>query len=385
VLLLASLIFFLLNIILKANLSLEDYGNYALLLTFISIASSLGLLSLEQLILRFSILKNDQYFYINKKILISFCISTVLFIVIFSIIGRHYFSISSFLLMFLALGSILLMLLYNIYRLIKRYVYAQIIYNSWKFVLFICIVYLINSQVSFLQIVNILVITFIILTLFFSIIFLYTYKIKVYENQKEEIILMQLSFFISMLIMTTLGYGDRFIIEYYLNVEELGKYFYYITVVLFPYILFQSYFGFKELPQFRENFSSEILKTKVLKAIIFGFLLSLLIGVFLFCFNSLNLQFIEKLKIENYNLILILMLTGIIKITYSILSAAVGATSNNKIIKKLNFYSIIAIIVIVFIFFIINIKSIESIAILYLIIWLFRSFLYYNQGLRNVY
>ena len=384
-LLLASLIFFLLNIILKANLSLEDYGNYALLLTFISIASSLGLLSLEQLILRFSILKNDQYFYINKKILISFCISTVLFIVIFSIIGRHYFSISSFLLMFLALGSILLMLLYNIYRLIKRYVYAQIIYNSWKFVLFICIVYLINSQVSFLQIVNILVITFIILTLFFSIIFLYTYKIKVYENQKEEIILMQLSFFISMLIMTTLGYGDRFIIEYYLNVEELGKYFYYITVVLFPYILFQSYFGFKELPQFRENFSSEILKTKVLKAIIFGFLLSLLIGVFLFCFNSLNLQFIEKLKIENYNLILILMLTGIIKITYSILSAAVGATSNNKIIKKLNFYSIIAIIVIVFIFFIINIKSIESIAILYLIIWLFRSFLYYNQGLRNVY
>lgn len=384
VLLASSLLFFILNIILKEKLSPEDYGNYALLLTSISVASSLGLFSLEQLILRFSVIEKNRYFYINRNIFISFFISSLLFMTLFVAVGTYYFSVNILSLIFLALGPMLLMLLYNIYRLLKQYTYSQIILNSWKFILFFYIVYSWNEPICFLQIMNIFIACFIFLTLSYIALFFKKYKIKLYDNKQEKIYLMQLNFFISMLIMTILGVGDRFIVEYYLDIKVLGEYFYYITVVLFPYVLFQSYFGFRELPQFRENFSVKRMNNKIFHAMIFGFFLSIVIGVFLLFFNNLNMQSIEKLKVENYYLIFILMLTGMVKIVYSILSAAVGATSNNKTIKQLNFYSIIAIMGVVCLFLFLNIKSIESIAFLFFAIWLVRSLLYYYKGFENV-
>ena len=48
----ASLSFFIVNILLKETLSLSDYGLYSLLITYLSLISSFGLLGFEQVLLR---------------------------------------------------------------------------------------------------------------------------------------------------------------------------------------------------------------------------------------------------------------------------------------------------------------------------------------------
>ena len=53
----ASFSFFIVNIFLKEQLNSEDYGLYSLLITYISLLSSFGMLGFEQTLLRNSVIK----------------------------------------------------------------------------------------------------------------------------------------------------------------------------------------------------------------------------------------------------------------------------------------------------------------------------------------
>lgn len=383
VLLMSSLLFFITNIILKKNMDSLNYGDYALLLTLVSISSSLGFFGAEQLVLRYSYVK-ENILYINSQILINLGASLFIFCIIFLLFGQFYLPANSLLQLVLFLNVIFLMLFYNIYRLLKKFTLSQLLYNSWKYFLFLYILYKINKLIVFFDIFYFLMVSTFIAVIISAALFFKNYKIQFYIKKNENITMMQINFFISMLIVTFLSFGDRLLVEYYIDTSSVGIYFYYVTVVLFPYVLFQSYFGFKELTSFRENFSISILNKKIFNVIIFSFLLSSVIGIFLLILNNLNFDSFRDIKLNNYILIGILMLTGVLKIIYSILSAAVGATVNTKRVKTLNYYNIAITSLIVFYFFIfVKIVTIELIAILYLLLWLSRVIIYYFKGINH--
>ena len=105
---LASVSFFILNILLRDVLSAQEYGLYSILITYCSLISSFGLFGLDQVLLRTSIIEE------NKIIVDSRLISMLLFTVLFmasissSIISKYYdFEISYFSLILLSIFMIL--------------------------------------------------------------------------------------------------------------------------------------------------------------------------------------------------------------------------------------------------------------------------------------
>ena len=91
-------------------------------------------------------------------------------------------------------------------------------------------------------------------------------------------------FFISLLTISLLGFGDRFFIESRFGLEILGNYFFFLNIFLFPFSLFQSYIGFKEIVSFKKNFSINLLNYKIINVLKSSFIFSLML-IFIFLFD----------------------------------------------------------------------------------------------------
>ena len=126
-------------------------------------------------------------------------------------------------------------------------------------------------------------------------------------------------FFISLLTISLLGFGDRFFIESRFGLEILGDYFFFLNIFLFPFSLFQSYIGFKEIVSFKKNFSINLLNYKIINVLKSSFIFSIML-IFIFYlidyFNFYNLQIFSNLDI-----IIPLIILGNIKMVYSLLSS----------------------------------------------------------------
>mgnify|MGYP003322403930 CR=1 FL=1 len=85
VLALSSFSFFILNIILKDNLSPDDYGLFSIFISYISLLSSFGMFGFEQTLLRTSKIKSKLE--IEKEIILPALKPTTIFLIIISTIG----------------------------------------------------------------------------------------------------------------------------------------------------------------------------------------------------------------------------------------------------------------------------------------------------------
>lgn len=375
ILLSSALSLFLISILLKKQLSMEEYGKLSLLLTFISLIYSFSLLGLEQVFLRLSSFEKN-ILKINRNIFKIFLFIFPISVLSFTILIKYYYPDISYVKVVLFVSiSTLSMFGYNIYRIMKVFNISQVIANGWKILLLTIFI----GTINFYLIYNTILYSMLLILIFVISYFIYKYKIELY-NKKEGVRPLWFNFAFSIFLVSIINYSDRYLVEYYLGIEEFGMYFYYLTVILFPYMLFQNYFGFKELPEFKKNFTIIILKNKIKKVTIFSLLLTVILILFFTVIN--NIDYFKELKIENYILMSILMITGITKIVYSILSAAIGATANKTIMKKCNIYTSITIVILFLIFITISKVSIELIATLYLIIIILRTLIFYI-GIKN--
>jgi O-antigen/teichoic acid export membrane protein len=372
----SSLFFFLLNIILKESLSSNDYGLFSMFVTYISLLLSFGMFGFEQSLLRTSKIKSKLE--IDKSIVLPSIIS----IVFFSLIGSYlmfenyemkleYFSLFIF-----SIFVILTKLSFNLYRLISSFTISQLNLNFWKISLFFIIGYCLVFDVTY-SIREI----FIWIILLFSInlvsFFGLLNKIRFVSNENMlALIKKSLLFFMILFTVSIIGYGDRLFIESRFGLSSLGDYFFYLNVFLFPFSLFQTYIGFKEIIGFKKKFSFELLKKRVNLIFRYSFIFSLIL---FFTFFLVDFFGIYNLKMMcNLDIILSLIFLGNIKIIYSLLSSAIGAVSDDNMLVNINFKSILSIIIIspFIYFFSFNI----FITIVFVIIlWIIRSFIWYNQ------
>ena len=372
----SSLSFFVLNVSLKNYLSPIDYGLFSIFITYISLLSSFGMFGFEQTILRTTLIKTKLE--IQKNIffpsLIAICISS--FFGIWLMKSNYDIGISHMLFFLLSLFVIVTKLSFNLYRLLSDFFIAQLVLNFWRIALTFVILYNIIFRNSFsLEFIFSLVIIF----FTFSALCIYGLINKIQFIRRDSLsslLRKSFLFFISLLTISFLGYGDRFFIESRFGLEVLGKYFFFLNIFLFPFSLFQSYIGFKEIVSFKKIFSITLLNYKIFTVLKSSFIFSLIL---IFIFYLIDYFGLYNLEISsNLNIIIPLIILGNVKMVYSLLSSAIGAISDDKMLYKINFKSILSLILICPVMFFFS--STLFITILFVIIlWLMRCLIWYAE------
>ena len=376
-----SISFFLTNIILKDYLSLDDYGLYSLFITYISLISSFGLLGFEQVILRNStILSNKIIISSYLKLPIILSVILVAFLASYIFLINYNISVDYFWLIVFTILVILVKLIFNLFRLLSSFVLSQISLNLWKFLLFTSVLVLISSNDIVILDEIYLIITFSLLITIFMFFLLFK-RVKFSLSIKVDKLFSQASFFLlSLITISFINYGDRFFIENRFGLDDLGNYFYFLTLFLFPFSLLQSYVGFKEIVSFKLSYSHTLLLNKLKSLILYSIIFALFLFLFFFSIDYLEYYSIKFL--ENINMIVLLIIFGIIKMIYALLSSAMGAVCNNKMLLKSNLYSILSIFIFIPLFYYYALTI--NITIMFLIVlWLIRCLIWYKQ-LYNV-
>ena len=334
----ASASFFLTNIILKDYLNAQNYGLYSIFITYISLLSSFGLLGLEQVIIRNAKIFSGKII-INKSVLIPMILSVLLVSVLGSylFLDNYQISVTYIFLIFVTFLVILAKLIFNLFRLLSKFILSQVALNLWKITLFLIVLILIfiENNIFLENIIN--TIFFSLVATMFMILWLFK-KIKFVSNLKIKRIFSQaILFFLSLITISLINFGDRFFIESRFGLEELGNYFFFINLFLFPFVLFQSYVGFKELVSFKLSYNHSLLVHKLKKILKYSIFFGISLFLAAFLIDYLDLYCINLF--DNFEMIVMLIILGIVKMVYSLLSSAMGAICNNKMLYKINLHS----------------------------------------------
>ena len=380
VLALSSFSFFILNIVLKDNLSPDDYGLFSIFISYISLLSSFGMFGFEQTLLRTSKIKSKLE--IEKEIIIPSLLSIFLSSIIGTYLMLSNYDINMSFLFFCLLSffAIVAKLLYNLFRLLSSYILSQITLNFWKILLtiIVCLTYIINYKFTIDFIFNIILLLFavsLLATFFFN-------KKIVITNTLNTTLLLRKSFlfFITLLTISLLGYGDRFFIESRFGLATLGDYFFYLNVFLFPFSLFQTYIGFKEIVAFKKSYSISILNEKISSVFKYSLFFSCVLFFIIYLVEFLG--FYNMHMLSNLDIILPLILLGNIKIIYSLLSSAIGAISDDNMLLRVNLKSIISLLIICPLIYFYSFNLLLTI-IFIIILWAVRCIIWYYQLIKS--
>ena len=374
-----SLCFFLVNFLLKDYLSQDNYGTYSIFITYISLLSSFGMLGFEQTLIRTSKIK--QKLEIEKSVILPSVISVFFVSIVGSylIINNYEIGLDYYYLLTLSTLVILTKLVFNLSRMMSKFIFSQFSLNFWKIGLFLITLYLVFFEIK----IKILDLFQYVLILFFVsgiLIFpLFKQIVVVHEKKIIALIKQSLLFFLTLFTISLISFGDRFFIENRFGLSEMGNYFFYINIFLFPFMLFQNYIGFKEIIVFKKDFSQKMLNDKIVLAQKYSLCFSIVLIISLCLIEYLNIYDLQILL--NLDIIIPLIILGNIKVIYSLLSSAVGAVANDKMLIDINIKSIFSIFLIMpcIYYFAFNI----SITIFFIItLWLIRSLIWYKQLLK---
>lgn len=382
---LGSFFFFLVSFLLKLYFTASEYGMYSLVITVFSTIYTLGLFGIEHTLLRFSVFKNGiLYFPKNSKLVL---VSIILAIVLCGalVLSNSYFESFNLLIICLfVLGILLCIVTFNVLRLVKSFFLAQLINNGYKilcFVLVLLYIVFIKTKISllvFFTIFSLLVFIFgLIGVLFcaFTVRFAYSSDIswKLYLKYS-------LGFFLSILIIAVISYGDRFYIEYKFGIDSVGEYFYLANLFLFPLGLVQQYAGFKELVVFKEHFTINLLKSKIITYLIISFLI---VGLtFISVLVGQHFGIVKTSLSVSSNIVIIIVITGIFRVLYSLVSSVIGAHGSISIINFANLFGIVGLL---FLWFILSfVGTMNQVLIIFLFFWIYRyiTFVYLVKRIK---
>jgi len=379
------------NFYFKKLLSPLEYGQYSIFITYLGTLLSFGFLGLEQVLLRLSETNESNKVCISKQFFTTLILVAFIFTLISSIIFKNFFFFDKegFTLLEIFLISFTLVittLAFNLQRLRMLFFSSQIITNSWKFLLLIvAIVYTIFDFKDFNMIFDSL--------FWFSLIWLFIVSYLILNSitwtlkeDVKEVLSYWSNFFISIFSITLLLFIDRYAIELRLGREELGNYFFLANMFLFPFGLFQNYFGFKQLIYYKKSFSLKLLKRDITRAIMLNIALAIALLFFI-----LLTQHIDWFKInlsKDIYLIISLIILGSTRVVYGIISAAVGAQIRTKEFRKLNFFTVISLLLLLVLLYFTGYTR-EAILWVVIAMWFSRGILFYLsiinklQSLKN--
>lgn len=385
VLMFGALSFFASNIFMKEILSPELYGYLSVFITYFSFIYVFGNFGTEQVFLRFSVPEIKNKISTQKTVLYLSLFFTLFSALTGTILFNHWYkeiTINPVFLFFSSLSIIGSTFLFSILRLNSNFVLSQLLSNSWKIgMFFLSAVYLIYSYSDFYLFLNI--ISMIMIVCFIFYLFYIIKKIQFNfstERTNKQLFESSFHFFISISSFSLIIFADRFIVEHKYTFEKFGDFFYLSTFFLAPFSIIQSYIGFKQLIHFKTNFIKSDFQRFLKKVILFGVVIAVGLCAITFLiryFKIINFPF------EHYiSIIILLLITGIVRLYASSVSAAFEAKTSIETLRKSNLL-IVIITVLILLFTFIFVDSIEMITVNIIIVWFLRSLickqLLYNQ------
>lgn len=242
-------------------MSVEDFGQFALLKTFILLGSTFSLVGIDQLIIRKG--KNDSIaikYIFNYWIIISVSslICSAIFCLIFSL------SINESIYLWIILFSQANLIYYAAYyRTNYQFTISQLVYNFWKILLFLIAIYALFINFVKLDIYKFLAIILFISFLIFSIIILFssTVKSKLQSfTQLKQYILQGIAFWIVNVASLLFSGLDRILISSVLDTQILGEYHALSFICITGFSMLGSAIGFVLFPMLANKADVKIFK-----------------------------------------------------------------------------------------------------------------------------
>lgn len=349
-------------------------------LTFIGIVSSFGLIGFDQIFLRLSKVELKQ---VSLKSDVLIFLGLAAFTV--PLLLAYYFhtkasDLSMYQFIITGIGINIIILTYNLFRLSKQFSTSQIFKNGFKISVLIFLVIFIlifNFDISIYTLINFLTLSVLLFALS-GMWFLFK-NLNISYARTENLFHFFLSYCINLAIITSLSFGERLIILENISENDFGKYFYYATIFLFPLTLIQQYVGFKELVGFK-LFVDQTLVKKIQKMILLGLLL---IAVIVLVAKIDNGFFLQVDFVNDFWLIVVLAILGLVKLVYGLFSALLGAVGNTKDIYLVNIFTVILMLICISYLFLINLNLI-TVTISLILIFLLRSlYIYYSYVIKS--
>jgi hypothetical protein len=365
--------FFLTNIVMKEVLSSFYYGQYSIIITYFSLIFVLGILGMEQVFLRFSTAKESNRIETQKiQLVLLGCVALFSSVVSTLFFKKNYPEIEfNPVLLFLTSFSIISSLfLYNVMRLNSNFLLAQLIANFWKFVLLVLAAIFYFKQSDRLE-VFVASLCFAIIG-FFVLCLIYVFRTIHFTFTKPvsslEIMSTATHFFIAIASFSLITFADRFIIEKKFNYITLGDFFYLTNFFLAPFTILQNYVGFKQLILFKNDFNLNYYFRYNRKIIFFGVFLAF----FLFLFaTALNYFKVLNYQFNNYTIISLLLLIGVIRLYSSSIISAFEAKSTLSYLRKSNVF-IVSFTVLILLYAYYFCHTIHSILACVILVWCLR-------------
>lgn len=384
VLVLAGLSHFSLTIYLRANLSAVGFGQVSMFFTVLAMMWSFGLLGSEQSFLRHARLVNSTQITISPQLIRYLITSALVGAIGFSISLYHYAPLGKWSLAYFpfSLSLLFVLFLYNYFRLRQSFFWSQCYAGAWRLLLPLILIPLARLQEISYEAVVLSVMVIVGCAAGIGFIHLRTGAKPVVEGYQQPALLsLTVQFLISLLLLSIFETADRLLVEHLFGIAVAGTYFYYLSVALFPFSFLQSYLGFRELPIFKGSFTLSLVHRKLCDALMLGTALVLLI--LLLVVSADRLAFLPRsLALDDHALLYPLLATGLVRVLYSILSAAMGARAEARIIWRINLLMMVALVALaVGLLIFRGLVTPVLVAYAFFLMYVFRAIVYY-WGLR---
>jgi hypothetical protein len=369
----ASLGYFLAIVALKQTLDDDEYGVLAVLLTFLSFLSTFGALGLEQVLVRTAKIRDDQSVSLDPTLVASLAVAATIAPISGAVAFRWLYQPLDGLFV-VSLMTALAMVLHNLLKLGRDFSFSQLAGNSWKVAL-ACTTVMVHfsDSVSLRDLLTLYQAT---LVVFVCICAGRLWHLRhmfrtsdVVEAWDYRLIW---SFLVSMALLAATNNFDRLLGAVSLSLQEIGQYFLWSTLVVFPNTVIATYVAFRLVVHYRALDTVPAIEMLVLKLLAIG--TTLAFASLASSLGAAHLGLIDAGPIS-LGLASALVLLGGVRLAYSVCSAALGAFGTAALIGSANRAMLVGLLVfsIAALFLI---RSVGQLAIAFLLLWLYRTLVF---------
>ncbi|TKG10168.1 hypothetical protein [Vibrio sp. F13] len=362
--------FFLSSILAKKVLSDESFYQYNLMTTIFSMSFTFCFLGSEQLFLRFGKALEGRY-QVSFDTIKLMLMSNIVFVLLcyFFLKGLFFEDSNDLYFLLIPFYTAFFVFTYNILRVQQCFLLSQIANNVWKISLLLSV--FLSVWEDFYIMSNILLA----LTALLVMVFLYEKRhllVVSSHKQPKDWKHLFLGFSISLFVLLLINNVDRLIIEKYLLQNDFSSYVYLVTLLIMPFSILSSYFGFKEVAFLKLKYNKELFHKKLVKISLASFVLYSVWFVLLFMLKD-----ILEVPVEKVFFIPCLIIV-VCKSAYSLVSSLFGLKGSYKQILVTN---LLTILVVFSVFGFLLSVGVNYLYLLYSLsfIWAFRFLIYYLQ------
>lgn len=371
---------YLANILLAAVFDAQAYGVYALLITLISVVFSFGLLGGEQVFVRVSKI-SDGVINVSRQMLVALIIAFGLVLPAIVVGVVNYFDDDRLLVCLILIGQVFLLFIYNLLRVTKNFLSAQINASLWKLVLLFAGVYVFFSE-NKIGVTHLLfgigIGTWVAVVYSICVYIIVQKKITVTAKSGDSVLSYFFPYFISLGSLTVLGNFDRYLIAERFGAADFGRYFYVLNLYVSPFLIVASYIGFSQVVKYKVSFSLQELNKDLYKLVGGVLAAALLYWMVLGIVSYVEPALTSKYIVAQSTLMMVLLFLMIfVRAFYSVLSSAMGAVGRPSVINMVNALSVLVMILVASIATLIEVRIFEHVVFCCLLMWVARCGLFY--------